>query len=239
MTSLSDLKIKIFADGADKKGILDLYRNPIIKGLTTNPTLMRKVGIADYAAFAKDILETVTEKPISLEVFSDEFPEMKRQALKINGWQNNVYVKIPITNTRGESAVPLIQDLIREGVKVNVTAILTLNQVREVAAVLDPGLPNVISVFAGRIADAGQDPIPAMMESRRILESQPKSELLWASCREVLNIWHAEQSGSQIITVPHDILGKAMNLWGKDLGELSLDTVKMFHQDAKTAGYVL
>jgi transaldolase len=239
MKSLSELTIKIFADGADKKGILDLYRNPIIKGLTTNPTLMRKVGITDYEVFAKEILETVTDKPISLEVFSDDFPEMRRQALKINGWQSNVYVKIPITNTKRDSSVPLIEELAQEGVKVNVTAILTLDQVRDVVAVLNPGAPSVISVFAGRIADAGQDPMPAMIESRRLLESQPKSELLWASCREVLNIWHAEQSGSQIITVPHDILAKAMNLWGKDLGELSLDTVKMFHQDAKTAGYVL
>ena len=239
MKSLSELTIKIFADGADKKGILDLYRNPIIKGLTTNPTLMRKVGITDYEAFAKEILETVTDKPISLEVFSDDFPEMRRQALKINGWQSNVYVKIPITNTKRDSSVPLIEELAQEGVKVNVTAILTLDQVRDVVAVLNSEIPSVISVFAGRIADAGQDPMPAMLESRRLLESQPKSELLWASCREVLNIWHAEQSGSQIITVPHDILAKAMNLWGKDLGELSLDTVKMFHQDAKTAGYVL
>jgi transaldolase len=239
MKSLADLQIKIFADGADQKGIFDLYANPLIKGLTTNPTLMRKVGIADYEAFAKEILKTVTEKPISLEVFSDDFPEMRRQALKINGWQSNVYVKIPITNTRRESSIPLIHELAREGVKLNITAILTLDQVRNTVEALSPEIPSVVSVFAGRIADAGQDPMPAMIESRRLLESQPKSELLWASCREVLNIWHAEQSGSQIITVPHDILAKAMNLWGKDLGELSLDTVKMFHQDAKTAGYVL
>lgn len=239
MKPLSDLKIQIFADGADKKGVFDLYRNPIIKGLTTNPTLMRKVGIADYEAFAREILETVTDKPISLEVFSDEFPEMRRQALKINGWQENVYVKIPITNTRRESAVPLIRELGQEGVKVNVTAILTLDQVRGVVEALNPDVPSVVSVFAGRIADAGRDPIPAMIESRKLMQAQPKSELLWASCREVLNIWHAEQSSSQIITVPHDILSKAMKLWGKDLGELSLDTVKMFHEDAKTAGYVL
>ena len=239
MKSLSDLQIRIFADGADQKGIFDLYANPLIKGLTTNPTLMRKVGIADYEAFAKEILKTVTEKPISLEVFSDDFAEMRRQALKINEWQRNVYVKIPITNTQRQSSVPLIGELVREGVKVNVTAILTLDQVRETVEVLSPDVPSVISVFAGRIADAGQDPIPVMVESRRLMEPQPKAELLWASCREVLNIWHAEQSGAQIITVPHDILSKALVLWGKDLGDLSLDTVKMFHQDAKTAGYVL
>jgi transaldolase len=239
MSALANLQIRIFADGADKKGIFDLYRNPLIKGLTTNPTLMRKVGISDYEAFAKEILETVTDKPISLEVFSDDFPEMRRQAIKISGWQRNVYVKIPITNTKGESAIPLIKELAHEGVKVNVTAILTLEQVRGVAGALNPEVPSVVSVFAGRIADAGRDPMPVMVASRELLLSQPKAELLWASCREVLNIWHAEQTGSHIITVPHDILGKALSLWGKDLGELSLDTVKMFHRDAAAAGYTL
>jgi transaldolase len=239
MNSLNDLQIKIFADGADKKGIVDLYANPLIKGLTTNPTLMRKVGVSDYEAFAKEILETVSDKPISLEVFSDDFPEMRRQAVKINGWQTNVYVKIPITNTKGESAIPLIRDLGQEGVKVNVTAILTLEQVRGVADALNPQVPSVVSVFAGRVADAGQDPVPLMVASLEALKGQPKSELLWASCREVLNIWHAEQCGSHIITVPHDILAKALSLWGKDLAELSLDTVKMFHRDAQAAGYAL
>lgn len=239
MKSLADLQIKIFADGADKQGVFDLYRNPMIKGLTTNPTLMRKVGITDYEAFAREILETVVDKPISLEVFSDDFPEMRRQAVKISGWQENVYVKIPITNTKHESAIPLIQDLGKEGVKLNITAILTLEQVAAVVEALNPEVPSVVSVFAGRIADAGQDPVPAMIESRKLMGGQPKSELLWASCREVLNIWHAEQSGAQIITVPHDILAKAIKLWGKDLDELSLDTVKMFHQDALSAGYVL
>jgi transaldolase len=239
MSALANLQIKIFADGADKKGIFDLYRNPLIKGLTTNPTLMRKVGISDYEAFAKEILETVTDKPISLEVFSDDFPEMRRQALKISGWQNNVYVKIPITNTKGESAIPLIQELAQEGVKINVTAILTLEQVRNVSEALNAEVPSVVSVFAGRVADAGQDPMPLMVTSRNLLKGQPKAELLWASCREVLNIWHAEQSGSHIITVPHDILSKALSLWGKDLAELSLDTVKMFHRDAEAAGYTL
>jgi transaldolase len=239
MSALTDLQIRIFADGADKKGVFDLYRNPLIKGLTTNPTLMRKVGISDYEAFAKEILETVTDKPISLEVFSDEFPEMRRQALKISGWQNNVYVKIPITNTKGESAIPLIRELGQEGVKVNVTAILTLEQVRNVSEALNAEVPSVVSVFAGRIADAGQDPMPLMVTSLNLLQGQPKAELLWASCREVLNIWHAEQCGSHIITVPHDILSKALSLWGKDLAELSLDTVKMFHRDAEVAGYTL
>jgi transaldolase len=239
MSQLADLKIKIFADGADKKGVLDLYRNPLIKGLTTNPTLMRKVGITDYEAFAKEILESVKEKPISLEVFSDDFPEMRRQALKISGWQDNVYVKIPITNTKRESSLALIRELAQEGVKVNVTAILTLEQVRGVAEALNTDVPSVVSVFAGRVADAGQDPMPLMASSRDILRSQPMAELLWASCREVLNIWHAEQSGSHIITVPHDILSKALSLWGKDLAELSLDTVKMFHSDATAAGYTL
>ncbi len=239
MNSLADLQIKIFADGADKKGVLDLYRNPLIKGLTTNPSLMRKVGVADYGAFAKEILETVTDKPISLEVFSDDFSEMRRQALKISGWQHNVYVKIPITNTKRESSVPLIRELTQEGVKVNVTAILTLEQVRDVAEVLNRDVPSVISVFAGRVADAGQDPMPLMAASRKVLQGQPKAELLWASCREVLNIWHAEQSESHIITVPHDVLSKALSLWGRDLAELSLDTVKMFHDDAIAAGYKL
>jgi transaldolase len=239
MSALANLHIKIFADGADRKGVFDLYRNPLIKGLTTNPTLMRKVGVSDYEAFAKEILETVTEKPISLEVFSDDFPEMRRQALKISGWQNNVYVKIPITNTKGEPAIPLIRELTQEGVKVNVTAILTLDQVRNVSEALNAEVPSVVSVFAGRVADAGQDPMPLMVTSLNLLKDQPKAELLWASCREVLNIWHAEQSGSHIITVPHDILSKALSLWGKDLAELSLDTVKMFHRDAEAAGYTL
>src|SRR5437868_11296686 len=172
MKSLADLQIKIFADGADKKGIFDLYRNPLIKGLTTNPTLMRKVGITDYEAFAKEILETVVDKPISLEVFSDDFPEMRRQALKISGWQENVYVKIPITNTKHESAASLIQDLGKEGVKLNITAILTLEQVQTVVDRLNPEVPSVVSVFAGRIADAGQDPVPAMIESRKLMEGQ-------------------------------------------------------------------
>ena len=239
MLNLSDLKIHIYADGADKAGILDLYAKPYIKGLTTNPTLMNKAGIKDYEAFAKDILDTVTAKPISLEVFADEFPEMKRQALKIASWGRNVYVKIPITNTRSESAVPLIKELAAGGVQLNITALLTLEQVKAVAAVLNPQVSSVVSVFAGRIADTGVDPMPIMRESRRILAYQPKAELLWASVREVLNIIQAEQSDCQIVTVQHDILAKAAKMLGMDLTALSLDTVKMFAKDAASAGYKL
>ena len=237
MNPLSQLKVKIFADGADKKSMLDLYANPLIKGLTTNPSLMRKVGITDYEAYAKDILQTVKEKPISFEVFSDEFPEMKRQALKIASWQQNVYVKIPITNTRKESALPLIRELAQQGVQLNVTAILTLEQVRGVAQALNPAVASVVSVFAGRIADTGRDPEPIMRECGAILKGQSKAELLWASVREVLNIWHAENTGCHIVTVPHDILNKALKMVGMDLTALSLDTVKMFAQDAQAAGF--
>jgi transaldolase len=239
MTSLTDLKVHIYADGADKAGILDLYNKPFIKGLTTNPTLMKKAGIKDYEAFARDILKTVTAKPISLEVFSDEFAEMKRQALKIAGWGRNVYVKIPITNSRGESSLPLIRELAEQEVQINITAILTLAQVRDVAAALNPAVPSVVSVFAGRIADTGRDPMPLMRASRALLEEQPRAELLWASVREVLNIFQAEESGCQIVTVPHDILGKAAKLLDMDLNALSLDTVKMFARDAADAGYSL
>jgi len=239
MLTLQTLKIHIYADGADKAGILDLYAKPYIKGLTTNPTLMKKAGIKDYEAFARDILQTVTAKPISLEVFADDFPEMKRQALKIAGWGKNVYVKIPITNTRAESAVPLIRELAAQGVQLNLTAILTLEQVRHVAAVLDPKVPSVVSIFAGRIADTGVDPMPIMQESRKILAGQPQAELLWASVREVLNIVQAEQSGCHIVTVQHDILAKAAKLLSMDLAALSLDTVKMFAHDAASAGYQL
>jgi transaldolase len=237
MNPLSRLKVKIFADGADKKSMLDLYANPLIQGLTTNPTLMRKAGLTDYEAFAKDILQTVQDKPISFEVFSDEFPEMKRQALKIAAWQKNVYVKIPITNTRSESSLPLIRELGQLGVQLNVTAILTLDQVRGVAEALNPNVASVVSVFAGRIADTGVDPEPLMRESLTLLRGQPKAELLWASVREVLNIWHAERTGCQIVTVPHDILNKALKMAGMDLAALSLDTVKMFAADAQAAGF--
>ncbi|MDP2137574.1 MAG: transaldolase [Candidatus Didemnitutus sp.] len=239
MLTLNSLQVQIYADGADRAGILDLYAKPYIKGLTTNPTLMKKAGISDYEAFARDILQTVTAKPISLEVFADDFPEMKRQALKIAGWGKNVYVKIPVTNTRSESAVPLIRELAELGVQLNITAILALTQVRAVAAALNPAVPSVVSIFAGRIADTGVDPMPIMRESRIILADQPRAELLWASVREVLNIVQAEQSGCHIVTVQHDILAKAAKLLGMDLTALSLDTVKMFANDAAAAGYTL
>lgn len=239
MSPFDKLNIQIYADGADKAGILDLYEKPFIKGLTTNPTLMKKAGIKDYEAFAKDILQTVTAKPISLEVFSDDFPEMKRQALKIAGWGKNVFVKIPITNSLGKSSIPLIAELAAQHVQLNITAILTLAQVREVAAALNPEVPSVVSVFAGRIADTGRDPMPLMLASKTLLENQPKAELLWASVREVLNIVHAEQCGCDIVTVPHAILGKARELLGRNLADLSLDTVKMFKNDAEQAGYTL
>lgn len=239
MKSLNDLTIQLYADGADKAGILDLYAKPYIKGLTTNPTLMKKAGIKDYEAFAKDILQTVTAKPISLEVFSDEFPEMRRQAAKIKSWGKNVYVKIPITNARGESSLPLIEELGKEGVQLNVTALLTLQQVAGVAAALNPAVASVVSVFAGRIADTGVDPMPMVRACGALLHGQPKAELLWASTREVLNIIQAQECGCQIITVPHDILGKAAKMFGLDLTELSLDTVKTFSKDAADAGYTL
>jgi transaldolase len=236
---LEKLPIKIFADGADPEGIIDLYRKPFIKGFTTNPTLLRKVGISDYEVFARSVLESVTDKPISFEVFSDEFPEMRRQALKIRDWQDNVYVKIPITNTRAESAIDLIRDLAAEGVKLNVTAILTRAQVKEVAGALNREIPSVVSVFAGRVADTGVDPVPLMKESRQLISALPKTELLWASVREVLNIFQAATCRCHIVTVPHAILAKATKLGGMDLGELSLDTVRIFYQDAVSAGFKL
>jgi transaldolase len=239
MTSLNDLKIQLFADGADKAGILDLYAKPYIKGLTTNPTLMRKAGIRDYEAFAKDILQTVTAKPISLEVFTDDLTDMRRQALKISGWGSNVYTKIPITNSRGDSCLPLIRDLAAAGVKLNITALLTLRQVAGVAEALHPAVPSVVSVFAGRIADTGVDPVPLLRAAGALLQGQPKAELLWASTREVLNIFQAQDCGCAIITVPHDILAKAAKMCGQDLTELSLDTVKMFAKDAADAGFKL
>jgi transaldolase len=239
MQGLESLDVKIFADGADLEGMISLYRNPLIKGLTTNPTLMRKAGIVDYESFAKDALAFIKDKPISFEVFSDEFSEMKRQALKIRDWQQNVYVKIPITNSRGESSIPLIKELAREKVQLNVTAILTLKQVRDVAGALHPDVPAVVSVFAGRIADTGTNPVPVMLASKVLLGELPKAELLWASVREVLNLVQANDCRCDIVTVPHDILNKALKLVGTDLEALSLDTVRMFAQDAEKAGFKL
>lgn len=239
MPTLADLKIHIYADGADKAGILEYYRQPYIKGLTTNPTLMRKAGIRDYEAFARDVLQTVKDKPISFEVFTDDFPEMESQARRIAGWGPNVYVKIPVTNSRGESAAPLIARLSRARVQLNVTALLTLDQVRVVGAALDPDVPAVVSVFAGRIADTGVDPMPVMRASREALATRPKAQLLWGSVREVLNIVQAEQCGCDIVTVTHDVLAKAGKTLGQDHTALSLDTVRMFARDAAEAGFKL
>ena len=230
------LKIKIFADGADKRGILDLYKNPLIQGFTTNPTLMRHVGISDYEAFAREILAAVPDRPFSLEVFSDDFDEMGRQARKLTALGANVYVKIPITNTKGESAAPLVRQLTGEGIKLNVTALMTVQQVHTAAAALAGSPSAYISVFAGRVADAGVAPLPLMRESRAVMRPQPQLELIWASPREILNLVQADSIGCHIITVTHDLLKKLPGL-GKDLTEFSLDTVRMFHRDALAAGY--
>jgi len=238
MKTIDELTIKIFADGADKAGMLEMYARPYIKGFTTNPTLMRKAGVTDYRAFARDILQAIPDRPISFEVFSDEFAEMERQALEIAGWGDNVYVKVPVTNTRREPAHDLINCLSRAGVKLNVTALMTLTQVRDVVAALDSSTPSYVSVFAGRIADTGRDPLPLMAAAVELLRLQPRAELIWASPRELLNIFQADAIGCHIITVTNDILAK-LPLVGKDLGEFSLDTVKMFYDDARVAGFRL
>ncbi len=236
MKSITDFKIKIFADGAEKTAMLELAQKPFIRGFTTNPTLMRKGGVNDYAGFAKEILAAISDRPISFEVFSDEFSEMERQAKIIASWGENVYVKIPITNTKGESSLPLVSRLVAKGIKVNVTAILALSQVKETAEALSPRVASVVSVFAGRIADTGRDPVPIMKEAKKLLAKNKKAELLWASTREVLNVAQAEEAGCDIITVPSDIL-KKLDKWGYDLEKLSLDTVKMFYKDGQVAGY--
>jgi transaldolase len=238
MKSISELKVKIFADGADKEGMLEMYRNPLIKGFTTNPTLLRKAGVSDYPAFALDILNCIPDRPISFEVFSDEFEEMEAQAGKISGWGENVFVKIPITNTRRESSIKLINRLSQHGIKVNVTAIMTLDQVWEVARALNPNVPAYVSVFAGRVADTGRDPIPMMSAAVEMLRPYPRFELIWASPRELLNIFQADAIECPVITVTNDVL-KKLNLVGKDLHDFSLETVKMFRDDAVKAGYVL
>ena len=235
---MRDLKIKIFADGADKAGIMEMARNPIISGFTTNPTLMKKAGIKDYRSFALEVLKEITDKPISFEVFSDDFDEMEGQALEIASWAHNVYVKIPVTNTKGESASTLVGRLARQGVKVNVTAMMNLRQVREVVPELIQGPGGYVSIFAGRIADSGLDPVPVMREVVEHLRPYPTVELLWASPREVLNILQADEIGCHIITVTNDLI-KKIALFGKDLDEFSLETVKMFYNDAKAAGYSL
>ena len=236
--SASSLKVKIFADGAERKAILDLYANPLIKGFTTNPTLMRQAGIKDYEAFAREILAEIKDRPFSLEVFSDEFGEMERQAMKLAALGDNVYVKIPVTNTRRESSAPLIQRLARRGVKVNATALLTLEQVGTIRDQLAGGPPSIISVFAGRIADTGVDPVPLMRSALETVAGHRNIEIIWASPREVFNIVQADQIGCHIITVTPELL-KKMPMLGTNLGDLSLETVRMFHRDASAAGYVL
>lgn len=231
-----NLSVKIFADGADRAGMLEMYQNPNISGFTTNPTLMRKAGISDFEAFAREILAAIPDRPISFEVFADEFDEMERQARFIASWGENVYVKIPITNTRGESSVPLVRRLASAEVKVNVTAMMTVDQIRDVSSALVDGPPACASLFAGRIADTGRDPLPMIVESIAILRATPNVELIWASPRELLNIFQADAVGCHIITVTNDILAK-LALVGKNLDEYSLDTVKMFYRDAQAAGF--
>ena len=238
MFDTATLKVKIFADGADKAGMLEMYSKAHIKGLTTNPTLMKKAGIQDYRTFCKDILTTISDKPISFEVFSDDFGEMERQALEIASWGQNVYVKIPVTNTNKETCYDLAAKLSTRGVKLNVTAIMTKSQIRDVVSALNPEVPSYVSVFAGRIADTGMDPVPLMAEAVETLRINPQAELIWASPRELLNIFQADAIGCQVITVTNDIL-KKLELVGYDLEEYSLDTVKMFYNDAVTAGYKL
>ena len=238
MSSLSNLRVKLFADGADKAVMLEMYRNPVIRGFTTNPTLMRKAGVSDYRGFALDVLRAIPDRPISFEVFSDDFGEMERQAREIAGWGDNVFVKIPVTNTLGETSARLIRTLTMAGVKVNVTAVLTLDQVRSMAAALAGGAPACISVFAGRVADTGRDPVPLMSAAVEVVRSHPTVELIWASPRELLNVFQADAVGCHIITATDEILRK-LNLIGKSLDEVSLDTVKMFRGDALKASYSL
>jgi transaldolase len=238
MKTLADLRVKLFADGADKAGMLEMYHNPLIQGFTTNPTLMRKADILDYQAFALDILRAIPDRPISFEVFSDDFGDMERQARKIAQWGENVYVKIPVTNTWGESSADLVRSLAQAGVKLNVTALMTLDQVQHVSAALAYGPQAFVSVFAGRLADTGRDPMPVMAAAVELLRMYPNIELIWASPRELLNIFQADSIGCHIITATNDILAK-LRLVGKDLHEYSLETVKMFRDDAVKAGYTL
>jgi transaldolase len=233
---MQELHVKVFADGADLAEMRKLAANPIIKGFTTNPTLMRKAGIDDYESFAREVVLETGDRPISFEVFSDEFDEMRRQAVEIAGWGEHVYVKIPVTNTRGESTAELVRDLAESGVRCNVTALMTPDQVEVVTEALAPGPSAFISVFAGRIADTGRDPVPIMRECLDIMRPEPALQLIWASPRELLNIFQAEAIGCHVITATSDVL-KKLSLVGKDLVEYSLDTVKMFHADAAAAGY--
>ena len=238
MKSVSELKVKIFGDGADLAGILELHRLPYIKGFTTNPTLMRKAGVADYEEFAAEVLKHIKDLPISFEVFADDEETMEAQAKHIAGWAKNVYVKIPVTNTKRVPMYRLIRRLSHEGIQVNVTAMMTLEQIREVGKALRGGAPSNASLFAGRVADTGRDPVPMMKEALAILRDTPEAELIWASPRELLNIFQADEIGCHIVTVTNDILAK-LKLVGKDLGDFSLGTVQMFHNDAAKAGYSL
>ena len=238
MKPVDQLKVQIFADGADKASMLEVYRNPDVKGFTTNPTLMRKAGISDYEAFAKDILKAIPDRSISFEVFADDSAEMERQARRITTWGKNVSVKIPIMNTKRESAIPLVRKLSKDGIALNVTAIFTLKQVQDVVDAVKDGAPCFVSVFAGRIADTGLDPVPIMAESVKRLKDAPNTALIWASPRELLNIFQADEIGCQVITVTGDILRK-LSLVGKDMDDYSLETVKMFYDDGKAAGYKL
>jgi transaldolase len=237
MNSIKDLKIKIFADGADLSGIKEAYQKGLVKGFTTNPSLMKKAGVTDYEAFAKKLLSIVSDLPVSFEVFSDDFSSMEREAIKISSWGKNVNIKIPITNTKGEPSLNLIKKLSGQGLSLNITAIMTIEQVRWALGVLNPEAKTIISVFAGRIADTGRDPCPYMEEASRILAVIPNAELLWASSREILNIFQAQACGCHIITVTSDILKKIDATFGKDLKVFSLETVKSFHQDALSSGY--
>lgn len=237
-TDLRALTVKIFADGADRRGMLELARNPLIRGFTTNPTLMRKAGVTDYGAFCRDVLAAIPDRPISFEVLCDDMGEMRRQAERIAGWGTNAYVKIPITDTQGRSCTPLVSRLSRDGIKVNVTAMMTLRQVAQVAEAVAGGAPAYVSIFAGRLADVGVDPVPVMSRALELLRPAPNAELLWASCREILNILQADRIGCPVITVTHALLAK-LPLIGKDPRAYSLETVKMFFNDACQAGYTL
>jgi transaldolase len=238
MNSLDQLRVKLFADGANMSTMLEMHALPYIKGLTTNPTLMRKAGIANYRSFAKDVLSQIKNKPVCFEVLADDLAEMERQAMEIAGWADNVFVKIPVTNTKRETCRTLVKRLSDRQVKLNVTAIMTLAQVRDIAASLNPGIPSYLSVFAGRIADTGIDPVPLMCQAVEILKSNSHAELVWASSREIFNIFQADAAGCHVITVTNDIL-KKISIVGYDLTEYSLDTVKMFYNDAQTSGFTL
>jgi transaldolase len=238
MKPVSDLNVAIFADGADYDGMVEMYANPLIKGFTTNPTLMRKAGVTVYSAFARQVLRAIPDRPVSFEVLADEFDEMEREALEIASWGTNVYVKVPVTNTRGQSSARLVGRLSRAGVQLNVTALMTLEQIHEVLDGLDGGHSNFLWVFAGRIADTGRDPVPIMAAAVKVLSQSPHLKLIWASPRELLNIYHAEEVGCHIITVTNDILRK-LSLIDKDLTEYSLETVKMFYDDARRAAFTL